>query len=73
MMDLNALVAFVAVASEGSFSRAAANLYLTQPAISKRIAALEQDLGAPVFDRIGRGIALTEAGRALLPRARDIL
>jgi len=73
MMDLNALVAFVAVASEGSFSRAAANLYLTQPAISKRIAALEQELGAPVFDRIGRGIALTEAGRALLPRARDIL
>lgn len=73
MIDLNALVAFVAVASEGSFSRAAANLYLTQPAISKRIAALEQDLGAPVFDRIGRGIALTEAGRALLPRARDIL
>ena len=72
-MDLSLLVAFVTVATEGSFSRAADRLHLTQPAVSKRIAALETDLGAPVFDRIGRGIVLTEAGRALLPRARDIL
>lgn len=72
-MDVNLLAAFVAVATEGSFSRAADRLHLTQPAISKRIAALEADLGAPVFDRIGRGVMLTEAGRALLPLAREIL
>lgn len=72
-MDVNLLAAFVAVATEGSFSRAADRLHLTQPAISKRIAALEADLGAPVFDRVGRGVMLTEAGRALLPLAREIL
>ncbi|MFZ5533681.1 MAG: LysR family transcriptional regulator [Pseudomonadota bacterium] len=72
-MDVNLLAAFVAVATEGSFSGAADRLHLTQPAISKRIAALEADLGAPVFDRVGRGVMLTEAGRALLPLAQEIL
>lgn len=72
-MDLAGLQAFVAVADTGSFSEAGARLHLTQPAVSKRIAALEAQLGAPLFDRIGRGIAPTEAGRALLPRARRIL
>jgi DNA-binding transcriptional LysR family regulator len=72
-MDIAALKAFTAVADTGSFSAAAELLFLTQPAISKRIAALESELGAKLFDRIGRTITLTEAGRALLPRAQNIL
>ncbi|MFQ5643690.1 MAG: LysR family transcriptional regulator [Thiogranum sp.] len=72
-MDIAALKAFAAVADAGSFSSAAEHLYLTQPAVSKRIAALENELDARLFDRIGRTVTLTEAGRALLPRARNIL
>ena len=72
-MDISALQAFLAVAESGSFSRAAERIYLTQPAISKRIAALERQVGARLFDRIGRGIRLTEAGEALLIRTRAIL
>jgi len=72
-MDIAALKAFTAVVDAGSFSVAAEHLFLTQPAISKRIAALESELDAKLFDRIGRTITLTEAGRALLPRARNIL
>ena len=72
-MDIAALKAFTAVADAGSFSAAAEQLFLTQPAISKRIAALESELDAKLFDRIGRTITLTEAGRALLPRAQHIL
>ncbi|HHJ14209.1 MAG TPA: LysR family transcriptional regulator [Gammaproteobacteria bacterium] len=72
-MDINALKAFLAVAETGSFSLAAERLFLTQPAVSKRIAALETELETPLFDRVGRRINLTEAGRALEPRARRIL
>ena len=72
-MDIPNLQAFVAVAEHASFSAAAERLFLTQPAVSKRITALEQELGSPLFDRIGRQVTLTEAGRALLPRARHIL
>ncbi|HYA38672.1 MAG TPA: LysR family transcriptional regulator [Candidatus Methylomirabilis sp.] len=72
-MDISALQAFLAVAESGSFSRAAERIYLTQPAISKRIAALEREIGARLFDRIGRGIHLTPAGDALLNRARAVL
>jgi DNA-binding transcriptional LysR family regulator len=72
-MDIPNLQAFVAVAEQASFSVAAERLFLTQPAVSKRITALEQELGSPLFDRIGRQVTLTEAGRALLPRARHIL
>lgn len=72
-MDIANLRAFVEVAETRSFSAAAAQLHLTQPAISKRIAALEAAFGARLFDRIGRTVDLTEAGRALLPRARRIL
>jgi DNA-binding transcriptional LysR family regulator len=72
-MDIAALKAFIAVADNGSFSLAAEHLYLTQPAISKRVSALENELEARLFDRIGRGVSLTEAGQALLPRARSIL
>lgn len=72
-MDIAALKAFVAVAETGSFSLAAERLFLTQPAVSKRVAALEGELRTPLFDRIGRRISLTEAGLALLGRARNIL
>ena len=72
-MDFEALRAFVAVAETGSFTRAAAQIYLTQPAVSKRIGTLEAELGTRLFDRIGRGIHLTEAGRTLLVHAQTIL
>mgnify|MGYP001547209097 CR=1 FL=1 len=73
MLDLNHLEAFVRIAHRGSFSIAAEELSLTQPAVSKRVAALEAGLDTPLFDRIGRSIQLTEAGRTLLPRAEQIL
>jgi len=63
----------MAVAETGSFSRAAEKNFLTQPAMSKRIATLEAELGTPLFDRIGRRIQLTEAGRTLLPHCKSIL
>jgi DNA-binding transcriptional LysR family regulator len=72
-VDTQSLQAFLAVADTQSFSRAAEQLYLTQPAVSKRIATLESQVGARLFDRIGRRIALTEAGNVLLPQARRIL
>jgi DNA-binding transcriptional LysR family regulator len=72
-MDLANLAAFVAIAGAGSFSAAAEQLHLTQPAVSKRIALLEAQLQARLFDRLGRQVVLTEAGQALLPRAQRIL
>ncbi|WP_018953197.1 LysR family transcriptional regulator [Thioalkalivibrio sulfidiphilus] len=72
-MDLDNLSTFLAVAEARSFSAAAERLHLTQPAVSKRVAALEGDLGQRLFDRIGRQVSLTEAGRVLLPQARRIL
>lgn len=72
-MDIAALQAFRAAAEAGSFSAAAERIFLSQPAISKRIAALERELGTRLFDRIGRRVQLTPAGRALLARARVIL
>ena len=72
-MDLATLNAFIAVAESGSFSLAGERLHLTQPAVSKRIFALEQQLAVRLFDRLGREVGLTEAGRALLPRAYRIL
>jgi DNA-binding transcriptional LysR family regulator len=72
-MDFSALKAFQIVAESGSFSKAGETLFLTQPAISKRIASLEDRLGMKLFDRIGKHISLTEAGRALLPGAQKIL
>ena len=69
-MDTHSLTVFMAVADTGSFSAAAERLFLTQPAVSKRIAQLEQQLGTRLFDRVGRRIRLTEAGEALRPRAR---
>ena len=72
-MDTQLLEAFIAVANAGSFSDAAEKIHLTQPAVSKRIALLEQQLNCRLFDRIARSVTLTEAGEALLPRANHIL
>lgn len=72
-MDIANLDTFIAIAETGSFSEAGERLHLTQPAISKRIAGLEQQLGIRLFDRLGRQVSLTEAGRALLPRAYQII
>ncbi|WP_269619088.1 LysR family transcriptional regulator [Zhongshania sp. BJYM1] len=72
-MDTDTLKAFLAVAERQSFSLAAEQLYITQPAVSKRIAALENHLNCKLFDRIGRHVHLTEAGQALLPQSRRIL
>ena len=71
-MDINNLKAFIEVADKKSFSRSAQSLKLTQPAVSKRIAALESELSEKLFDRVGRQVQLTEAGRLLLPSARQI-
>lgn len=71
-MDIQNLDAFVQVAETGSFSAAAETLHITQPAVSKRIALLEDELDGELFDRIGRVISLTEAGRALLPHAKSV-
>jgi DNA-binding transcriptional LysR family regulator len=73
MIDIDGIKAFVTVAEARSFSIAANRLHLTQPAVSKRIALLESQMGVRLFDRIGRTVNLTEAGRALEPRAKDIL
>ena len=72
-MDIQSIKAFITVSETGSFSRAAEALFLTQPAISKRIQALEHTLGITLFDRIGKSVRLTEAGHALLPSCRRIL
>lgn len=73
MIELDGLKAFITVADCGSFSQAAARLHLTQPAVSKRIALLESRLGVRLFDRIGRTVNLTQSGRELLSRGREIL
>ncbi|MER5180323.1 LysR substrate-binding domain-containing protein [Streptomyces sp. NPDC002896] len=64
---------FVAVAEELHFTHAAERLYVSQPALSKQIRALERQLGTPLFERDRQGVALTAAGAALLPHARRVL
>ncbi len=71
-LDHQNILAFLAVAETGSFSTAASKLFITQPAVSKRIALLEQQLGMALFERLTRQISLTEAGAALLPAARQV-
>jgi len=72
-LDTEALRAFIIVANSGSFSIAASQLGLTQPAVSKRIAQLESQLGTKILDRVSKKVALNEAGRTLLPKARSAL
>ncbi|MFE6869204.1 LysR family transcriptional regulator [Kitasatospora sp. NPDC057692] len=72
-MDLEAVRTFAAVAEAGQFQKAAADLSITQQAVSKRIAALERDLGVRLFDRTPRGAEPTIDGQAFLPHARELL
>ena len=72
-MDTQALKTFVDIAQSGSFSATAERLHLSQPAVSKRIAALEQQVGHKLLDRVGRRVMLTEAGSNLLPHAQQVL
>lgn len=72
-MDISSIQAFITISETGSFSRAAEKLHITQPAISKRIASLEKQLNAKLFDRIGRNIHLTEAGQVLLPKVINMI
>lgn len=72
-MEIRQLRYFVAAADAGTISRAAARCGVTQPSLSQQILKLESKLGVQLLDRLGRGVALTDAGRALLPRARSIL
>lgn len=72
-LDLRRLHYFVAVADSLSFVRAAAALHLTQPALSRQIAALEHSLGTKLFERSRRGTELTIAGSQILDQARDLL
>jgi len=72
-VDLGQLEAFVQVANQKSFSRAAEALFLTQPSVTARIQALERDLGERLFERSGRGVRLTEVGVCFLPHAERVL
>src|SRR6202161_2981918 len=72
-MEVNQLRYVCAIADTGNFSRAAERCKIAQPSLSQQVQKLEDDLGVKLFDRLGRSIRLTEAGRAFIPRARAIL
>src|SRR3954452_9090809 len=69
-MNFRQLECFVAVVDEGSFTRAARRIGITQPSLSQHIKALELELDGALLDRLPRGVSLTPAGRSLLPEAR---
>ncbi|MFG2266472.1 LysR family transcriptional regulator [Streptomyces sp. NPDC048720] len=72
-MDLEAVRTFAAIARAGQFQKAAVDLAVTQQAVSKRVAALERELGVRLFTRTPRGAELTIDGQAFLPHARELL
>lgn len=72
-MELRHLKAFVEVASQGSYVRAANSLGLAQSALSRQVAALEREVGGRLFHRTGRGVALTEMGERVLPQGRALI
>jgi LysR family hydrogen peroxide-inducible transcriptional activator len=72
-MELQQLRYVVAVAGTGNFSRAAERCHVAQPSLSQQIRRLEEELGAPLFDRSQSPVRLTDAGEALLPHAEAIL
>lgn len=72
-MELDQLRAFVSVAEAGTFSRAAIRLGIAQPILSRKVRALEEELGVELFHRTGRGVVLSEAGKMLEQYARGLL
>jgi DNA-binding transcriptional LysR family regulator len=72
-VTLGQLKAFEAVARLGGFSRAAEELHVTQPAVSKKIRLLQEEIGLPIFEQLGKKIYLTDAGRELLSACHDWL
>lgn len=72
-MEIDQLRYFLRVAERGNFTRAAEELNLSQPALSRSIQKLEEELGQPVFERKTRSVALTEAGELLQSRAQQVL
>ena len=72
-MDLEQLETLVQVAELGSFTRAAGALQIAQPALSRQVRLLEVELRQALFERTGRGVVLTEAGKRLLAHGRVIL
>ena len=72
-MDLTQLEYLIAIADEGSFSRAAQRVGVTQPSLSQQIKRLEDELGAPLFDRLSRGVVPTQTGDKMLHHARRVM
>jgi LysR family nitrogen assimilation transcriptional regulator len=72
-MELDQLRAFLSVAEAGTFSRAAMRMSITQPILSRKVKVLEEELGAELFHRTGRGVVLSEAGKLLEQYARGLL
>ncbi|MBB4904345.1 LysR family transcriptional regulator [Actinophytocola algeriensis] len=72
-MELRQVRAFVTIVDEGHVGRAAERLHVTQPTLSRQVAALERAVGVPLFDRRGRALTLTPAGAVFEPGARDLV
>ena len=73
MIDERRLRYFLAIVEDGTLTAAAARLHVAQPSLSQALRAFERELGAELFHRVGRGLALTDAGRALIGPARQAL
>ena len=72
-MEIHQLRYVCAIADTGNFSRAAERCQVAQPSLSQQVLKLEEDFGAKLFDRLGRSVRVTEAGRAFISHARAIL